>query len=515
MQSGEAQPVRNTGIGALGEQRADGIGVIGQARPSAAGSGPARRYRPCQAATSPGRSVSLPPVKVAPARTRATRWGALTARQRSCAALPSASATSPTASPYHSWKPAASDSGYTPRVGGGTFTDMAAKVKKVKEQNLAVFGESGSGKTVLLSSFYGASQESSFLAESLYKVLADDTGQGTRLRQNYLRMRNQAEAPKTNRFTATPYSFTLKLKDPGDAKAAKAKPFNALRLIWHDYPGEWFTEEPSSTEEAARRVETFTRLLKSDVALVLVDGQKLLDYEGEEEKYLKSLLWGLRDGLEKLRDDILTDGEPLTEFPRIWILALSKADLHPGLNAEGFQDLIVEKAAGDVSALHDTLKTFVQVPEALSLGEDFMLLSSARFELDKIEVTERVGLDLILPVATMLPFERLAQWAGKFDIPLKVLGGLVDHADALAALLTGSGAAVAVKFLTKIPKFGPVLAPIAIPALAEAVKLSKSKLEEVHAQALANRDFLTAVVTQFRLDLDHGVEDHLFVKSLW
>jgi hypothetical protein len=161
---------------------------------------------------------------------------------------------------------------------------MAAKVK---EQNLAVFGESGSGKTVLLSSFYGASQEPSFLAESLYRVLADDTGQGTRLRQNYLRMRNRAEAPEASRFTATPYSFTLKLKDPGDGKAAKAKPFDALRLVWHDYPGEWFTEEPSSTGEAARRVGTFTRLLKSDVALVLIDGQKLLDHAGEEEKYLK------------------------------------------------------------------------------------------------------------------------------------------------------------------------------------------------------------------------------------
>ena len=172
---------------------------------------------------------------------------------------------------------------------------MAAKVK---EQNLAVFGESGSGKTVLLSSFYGASQEPSFLAESLYKVLADDTGQGTRLRQNYLRMRNQAEAPEGNRFTATPYSFMLKLKDPGGGKAAKAKPFNALRLVWHDYPGEWFTEEPSSTGEAARRVETFTKLLKSDAALVLVDGQKLLDYAGEEEKTL-SRCCGVRDGLEK------------------------------------------------------------------------------------------------------------------------------------------------------------------------------------------------------------------------
>ena len=89
---------------------------------------------------------------------------------------------------------------------------MAAKVK---EQNIAVFGESGSGKTVLLSSFYGATQEPSFRSESLYLVVADDTGQGARLRQNYLRMRNQAQAPETNRFIATPYSNTLKLKHPG------------------------------------------------------------------------------------------------------------------------------------------------------------------------------------------------------------------------------------------------------------------------------------------------------------
>jgi hypothetical protein len=193
-----------------------------------------------------------------------------------------------------------------PAVTGGTFTDMAVKVQ---EQNLAVFGESGSGKTVLLSSFFGASQEPSFPAGSLYKVLADDTGQGNRLLQSYLQMRNQAKAPMTSAFSATPYSFTLKVKESGDGKADKARPFNALRLVWHDYPGQWWTEDPSSTEEAARRVETFTRLLKSDVALVLVDGQKLLDYAGEEEKYLKSLFWGLRGGLEKLKVRIPIESE--------------------------------------------------------------------------------------------------------------------------------------------------------------------------------------------------------------
>lgn len=383
---------------------------------------------------------------------------------------------------------------------------MAAKVK---EQSIAVFGESGSGKTVLLSSFYGATREPSFISKSLYDVLADDTGQGTRLRQNYLRMLKHAQVPQTDHFTATPYSFTLKPKEVGGAQPPKASPFNALRLIWHDYPGEWFTEEPSSEEEATRRVETFTRLLKSDVAFVLVDGQKLLDYAGEEEKYLKSMLWGLRDGLKKLKDEILTDGK-LTEFPRIWILALSKADLHPNLDVHGFQDLVVEKAALDVAELHETLKGFVQVPEALSLGEDFMLLSSAKFEPGRIEMTERVGLDLILPVASMLPLERVAQWANRFDIPLKVLGGLVDNADELAAVLVGLAS-----LLYKVPKVGPMLAPLVAPAVKDFVKLSTKRLEEIHAQALADKDYLTATLTQFKLDLDRGVKDNLLVKSPW
>jgi ABC-type dipeptide/oligopeptide/nickel transport system ATPase component len=36
-----------------------------------------------------------------------------------------------------------------------------AKTRK-KEQHIAVFGESGSGKTVLVSSFYGAAREQQF-----------------------------------------------------------------------------------------------------------------------------------------------------------------------------------------------------------------------------------------------------------------------------------------------------------------------------------------------------------------
>ena len=64
----------------------------------------------------------------------------------------------------------------------------------------------------------------------------------------------------------------------------------------------------------------------------------------------------------------------------------------------------------DLDELRNVLKGLVESNDALSVGEDFLLLSSAKFEANRIEVTERVGLDLILPLAAMLPFERHIRW---------------------------------------------------------------------------------------------------------
>ena len=107
----------------------------------------------------------------------------------------------------------------------------------------------------------------------------------------------------------------------------------------------------------------------------------------------------------------------MVTFPRIWIMALSKADLLPKMNVYGFRDLLAEKVCDEMAELRDVIGSLVVGAEALSVGEDFILLSSAKFDPGKIIVTERIGVDLILPIAAILPFERHARWAKAKALP--------------------------------------------------------------------------------------------------
>ncbi|WP_295851403.1 ATP/GTP-binding protein [uncultured Microbacterium sp.] len=378
--------------------------------------------------------------------------------------------------------------------------------KSALEQHIAVFGESGSGKTVLVSSFYGAAQEASFLKDSLYRVVADDIGQGSRLNRNYLGMRDEGTAPDVTRFALTSYAFSIKLKDPPNPKAAKAQPFHALRLVWHDYPGDWFEQGVSGEEEAQRRVDTFRSLLGSDVALLLVDGQRLRDHAGEEERYLKSLLSNFANGLISLKDKLLDDGVPLVQFPRIWIMALSKADLFPDMDTFKFRDLLDLKAADDLNELRKVLAEFVQDPSAMSVAEDFLLLSSAKFEPGRIEVTERVGLDLVLPVAAVLPLERHAKWSKLQQLPAKVAESIINGGSRLlAAALTGK---------TRPGPLGVILALLSPDIIEEAAQMAGDKLREVNAEAIAKQNYLTATLTRFQMDLDKGEEARIILRSL-
>ena len=377
------------------------------------------------------------------------------------------------------------------------------------EQQIAVFGESGSGKTVLLSSFYGAAQERSFQESNHYSVTSENTRAGNRLQASYLGMKQDATVPQTNRqFDATSLAFTVR-PTKGSEEGEDARSFDAVRLVWHDYPGDWFTDDTASPEEEKLKIDTFKSLLGSDVALVLIDGQKLLDYAGEEERYLKAALWNIQQSLRRLESQILEDGKRLVRFPRIWILALSKADLLPDLDVFDFRNLLIGKAADEIADLRDLLAEFVVSPEGLSVGEDFIRLSSAKFEPGKIEVTERIGLDLILPLATMLPFQRHLRWYDQKLISTKVAEQLLKGVPMLSALLL------------KLAKGGGPLAWAAALLGAKTVnsvlttfsEMGADQLKTMNSEALEKKDFLSAILTHFALDLDAGETERVLMRS--
>ena len=377
-------------------------------------------------------------------------------------------------------------------------------VSRALEQHIAVFGEEGSGKTVLLSSFYGATQEPQYLKNSLYNVVADDLGQGNRLHKNYLGMKNSAQVPAGTKFAGTSYSFSIKLKQGSEVGATTSRPFDALRVVWHDYPGEWFQSDVSGPEEAQRRVDTFRSLLTSDVALLLVDAQQLIEHAGAEKQYLRSLLGNFRNGLLALQDELLQEGK-LVEFPRIWVLGLSKSDLLPEMDVFAFRDLVIEKAAEDVEQLREVLGELVEAKDALSVGEDFVLLSSARFDADRIEVTKRVGVDMVLPLAAMLPFERHVRWAQARLAQGKVVENLLRGAASLATVLVGTKS----KFLGPVGKLLNIVGPNVV----EAAELAGDKLAQVNAEALTKQDHLRATLTRFAMDLDRGEDERILFRS--
>ncbi|KZO59974.1 GTPase domain-containing protein [Dietzia cinnamea] len=380
------------------------------------------------------------------------------------------------------------------------------KIGKNLQQQIAVFGESGSGKTVLLSSFYGATQEPRFIEKNHFSVIADDQGKGLTLHRLYLAMRDSTKVPSLNRFKGDSHDFTVHLKTLAGRRKDRSGKIEGLHLVWHDYPGEWFESSPHGDEETRRRLAMFRSLLGSDVALLLVDAQRLIDNEGEEERYLKLLFTNFKNSIVGLKSGLLDDGKPRKEFPRIWIIALSKADLLPDADVYRFRDLVIEKAGGEIAQLRDELRSMVVAADALDIGQDFLLLSSAKFEPGKIVMSQRKGVDLILPIASVMPLERYARWAGNFKAPGKVL----------EVMLRGAGPLLTGLLLKQDGKFKPakIMAKfVGTEVILEIASLAADKVKEFNENSRTKGDAVGVTLSQFKLDLDAAENDHVLIRS--
>jgi hypothetical protein len=272
--------------------------------------------------------------------------------------------------------------------------------RPAKEKHIAVFGETGSGKTTLLSVFYGHQQSFAFSKNAGYSLLAMDTTQGQKLLQTYHRIEDNLLPPQT-RFHQKDFHFRIRLQGMQQ---------DTCNLVWHDYPGEWWTETRSG-EENDRKMASFKTLLRSDIALFLVDGQRLRE---NQNNYLVRLFKSFRDEIQRLHNNFNENNVSLNIFPRIWIICLSKADLFPGKDVEWFRKEVLKSVADEIAALSEEIKSMVKKPEYVSIGNDFLLLSSSKFDPETgrvVDPSQTVGVDLISPLSIMVPLYYARKWA--------------------------------------------------------------------------------------------------------
>ncbi|MGE3407578.1 MAG: hypothetical protein AB7I37_12235 [Pirellulales bacterium] len=282
------------------------------------------------------------------------------------------------------------------------------------EQHIAVFGESGSGKTTLLSVFYGYQQAREFRKTAGYSLLATATGQGNKLLEAYYNIEKKLVPPFT-RFQHSIFDFQIKAEGVNNSVGT---------VVWHDYPGEWWTETVEGDEEQRRRI-AFRALMQSDVAFLLVDGKKLAEHGAT---YVKKLLANFRDFLDRERKVLLDDQDAFQTFPRIWTICLSKADLFPDHDVEWFRKQVLTAARSEIDDLSEAIMGFIpeKKRESLSFGEDFLLLSSAKFEPTTnqiVDPTKTIGVDQITPLGCLSLMRHIHSWVNKKKVAVKTAHG--------------------------------------------------------------------------------------------
>lgn len=384
-------------------------------------------------------------------------------------------------------------------------------------QHLAVFGESGSGKTVLLSSFYGHMTEPSTIVNSAYRVTAKDSSQHRSLRQVYLGMRDLDRTPPANRFKKNSFEFDVSVNQPTDPTAKRAPTPRRMVLVWHDYPGEWLEETPGTPEEKQRQKDTIATLMGSDVALLLIDASRLTTDPDTQARYLKSVLGNYRESIQRMRQDLIPDGKLLVDFPRIWVFTLSKADLLPEVTAVQFADLVTLHAADEVNQLRSDIGQLVK-GGAVAIGEDFLRLSSAQFKPGHIDTGTTIGLDTIVPLTMLLPIGHFARWEERKILPArKARETLFKFTNLTGKHKLGpkalAGKALASPLLKKLPGLKHINSIAEMAAfLSAAALLGSDQLKRLEENTKANHEYLEAALLNFEATLTQAEEQGVLAR---
>jgi hypothetical protein len=117
-----------------------------------------------------------------------------------------------------------------------------------------------------------------------------------------------------------------------------------------------------------------------------------------------------------------------------------------------------------------------------------------------------VGVELILPIAAMLPFERHVRWARRKEAPGKVLEQLNGGVNLVAGALLG-------KLIARSGPIGLVMKLLSADVVDQATRLAGDALRKANEEARAKHENVRATLTSFQLDLDDAEQRHVLIRS--
>lgn len=244
---------------------------------------------------------------------------------------------------------------------------------------IALFGESGSGKTTFLSKYFGIVGSGTFGRQFGYDISCVDKEKGAELLHKYFDMTDNNTFPPSTHDIGRYYPFMFNIyKQP--------KPI--LHFEVSDYPGEWWNKSPLPPEAN----EFLASLLASDVGFLFIDGSKYLKHG---KGYLCALFGSFYNAIVHM--------PPSLNLPKQWVLIISKCDLlEEAFSAKEMSQIVLSDPI-----VSDSLQRLSQVVGCPALGEDVLLLSSVKsFDGVTIQSVDDLGFQYFAPLSLFKALEK-------------------------------------------------------------------------------------------------------------
>lgn len=370
------------------------------------------------------------------------------------------------------------------------FPVFKEKVEEpIPEIRIALFGQSGSGKTTFLASYFGNQQRHSFEKEKGYALEAQDISTGSKLISEYYKMEEGSFPVGTESFSECRFNLKISgINKPG------------LQVVWYDYPGGWWERTPLDESEAQEREQSLKKIISSHVGIIMIDASK---YLRNKMPYIRALFDSFKNEIKRLKDNIPSDEE--MKLPSQWMIVISKSDMLPAeKKAEDFCEEIMKYALDQFNGIGKTI-------DSKSFGSQFLLISSALADKNKvIDAHKFIGLQLIAPLSLMMMLNDLVQIEKSTNnannyrvgaVAFSTLSVVFDFFDSFSNFLP--------------PSYQAIFGLLKKLSVKEGLDKSSDFFKKKQSEAAKNGNLMEAVVAAMQAELVSPEAKHAFFRKQW